>query len=329
MKIITLSFLIIILITGNTYGMKRRHELISYDIHGKKRSYDNNVKHQENQTKFILYTFLPEDVQKLIISFYTNRSFIRQPKIATQTIRDFYYTNKKYYALINDPKFSSQLINKLAYQFYCSHETIANFLDTKESNRRLDLQYELLCICTRSALRYHTSKQKILKSLIKNGVDLEFSYNHLSSQKTALMFCITRYNNAFNYLLKVSNINAKTPHGLTALHLSVGITPLYPFHSHEICQYPHVKINQQNNRGETALLYSLIKRKGYRIGNLFIDTIKELLKKGADPELGNKYGLTPLMAAKDLGNNDIISLIEQAIQDKQSVIPASVIKSPL
>ncbi|HLJ31637.1 MAG TPA: ankyrin repeat domain-containing protein, partial [Candidatus Babeliales bacterium] len=107
------------------------------------------------------------------------------------------------------------------------------------------------------------------------------------------------------------------------------ITPLYPFHSHEICQYPHVKINQQNNRGETALLYSLIKRKGYRIGNLFIDTIKELLKKGADPELGNKYGLTPLMAAKDLGNNDIISLIEQAIQDKQSVIPASVIKSPL
>ena len=320
MKFITLSFLLI-LVMGDIYGMKRHYEVISHDIHGQKRFCHNTVKHQE--PKFILYNFLPEEIQKLIISFCTYRSFTHQPKIATHTIRNFYYTQKKYYPLITDPQFISQLINKLAYQFYCSHETIAKFLDTKESKRQLALQYELKKICDRSDYHFYQSNQATLIKLIDKGVDLEFSYNYKSSQRTALMFCTTYYNHIFNHLFTISNINTVTPHGLTALHLSAGMSPLYPFSCNKICEHPEININQQNNRGETALLYSLIRRKGCSIGNLFIKAIEKLLEKGANPELGNKYGLTPLKAAHDLGNKHIISLIEQAIQNKQRLMGVS------
>jgi len=85
------------------------------------------------------------------------------------------------------------------------------------------------------------------------------------------------------------------------------------------CENSTLIINQQNNRGETALLHCLIKRKAYYLaGKTFISIVQELLERGADPELGNKEGITPLMAAYDLKNDVVIDLIKQAIQNKRN-----------
>jgi ankyrin repeat protein len=136
--------------------------------------------------------------------------------------------------------------------------------------------------------------------------------------RTALMVAVDGYQ-------FIMNINGSPIHPVTLQH------PAITF----LTNYPHVNINQQDAQGNTALLIALetkkiIKAKQQIIRDIakFViterpatpqeDLIQALLDAGADPELANNEGLTPLQAALDSGNQNIIQLIQDAITRKHN-----------
>jgi ankyrin repeat protein len=274
-----------------------------------------NASTEPTTASFNCCPLLPPDIQKRIIDFAANDTTEKKPKIATKTFNALSLTNKSFNALINDQIFSDKLINDFAKKFYCSHETIAKLLNTKRAKIRLNIQYELRALCCWESTINLTPQ---LKSLIAQGANLEFTYNHKYLYKTPLMFAATGNNGIFNYLLKKADINTSTSHGLTLLKFVTTypirpniLNPISPNILEKLLKHPDLNVNQQNKHGETALLCCLIQRPTISVTNMIL-----LLTAGADPECANKYNLTPLMAAQNLGNQFIIDLIQDAIAEK-------------
>lgn len=248
-----------------------------------------------------------------------------KPRNITRTINTLTKVNKQLNRAINTPTFNDKLIDNLAHKLHCSHETIALLLSTKQSKQRLTLQKELKKLCCYSYIHVtpgiHKWTANNLKKLIKQDVNLEFTYNDRdNSQKTPLMLSTKRYNPMFELLLEEEekvNINTCNNQGVTLLNLLTE-SSFDSKHCMTIITHPKLIINQQNKRGESALLRCLIRKKPTRITLVFITIIRELLKAGADPELGNKYGETPLTAAQQLNDERVISLITEAIKNKKS-----------
>jgi ankyrin repeat protein len=72
--------------------------------------------------------------------------------------------------------------------------------------------------------------------------------------------------------------------------------------------YPDlIDINQQNSEGTTALMIAIENDEA---------NVKILLDAGADPEIANNNGTTPLNAAEVMGNENVINLIKEAIDKK-------------
>jgi ankyrin repeat protein len=105
-----------------------------------------------------------------------------------------------------------------------------------------------------------------------------------------------------------ANINEINSKGLTALMIAVT-------HKHTdaiqcLLDAPTMimTINKQNNSGETALMMAIL------LGNKLI--IQQLLNANADTEIANNKGLTPLQVAQKTGDQEIIDLIQNAIDKK-------------
>jgi hypothetical protein len=126
-----LFFLSLIICTPQSYAMKRSAKDLEITIF------------QENCANYELV----EDAQNIILDFLIHNSFEKKPKIATYTFNSLAVTNKRINALINKPEFSDNLIKNFAQRFYCSHESIARFLHTKQAKTQLALQYELKHLC--------------------------------------------------------------------------------------------------------------------------------------------------------------------------------------
>jgi len=84
-----------------------------------------------------------------------------------------------------------------------------------------------------------------------------------------------------------------------------------------LATYPTITINQQSKKGNTGLMVAL-----YSSNNLMIkrQLIQQLLAAGADPEIANKSGTTPLKLAQAIGDAEILSLINKAILKKHGVL---------
>lgn len=310
-----LIFLGLIITTTQSQGMKRHRKLCE-------NKQVQNKKHQKNPIRigFPDYEQWPQDIQNIIIDFSCHNTVSTTAKEATKTIRALAVTNKQLNLLINNSQFSNSLIENLAYKFYCSHETIAKYLGTKEATKRRLLQTKLKQLCLSNNLLGISQKSNKrsahkLEKLIKKGVNLEFTYNPQKKQMTPLMLSIKQNNTLFELLLsKKIDINRTNSYGLTALCLATK----YPIHnSKQLILHPDININQQNRCGESALLHSIINRERNPMTNIFIDTIKALLKAGADPNLANNDGLTPLAAAIKLNDEKILKIITKAIEKKQ------------
>jgi hypothetical protein len=271
---------------------------------------------------------LPE-IQDLIINFLTHNTIEKKPKDAAYPVNALARTNKRINALINNPNFSDSLINAFAQKFYCSHETIARYLATQQAQKRLLLQYELKDMCNfrtfgHDSMTVKNWMSKSLDRLITQKIDLEFTFNHHSSRHTIIqtpLITSVRHNTImfFTLLEKGANINGCTSHDLTPLGAALEY-PIDPLKYKIILKHPGIAINQQNKRGETALLHCLLRRQRLpahlRINHFFIQVIANLLTAGADPELANKAGVTSLMAAKELKDDELIRIIENAIEQK-------------
>src|ERR1700693_5083219 len=153
-----LCILILITCASQSHAMKRLQNQPTLD------SFDN-------------YFLLPSELHNVIIDSIKN--ITRKPKEATRTINAFSRTNKHFNTLINKQQFTNTLINDFAHKFYCSHETIANFLHTKQAKAQRTLQNKLRALCTSSSSLYFNlsiqTKTDKLNKLIEGGVNLEFT----------------------------------------------------------------------------------------------------------------------------------------------------------
>lgn len=294
-----LILLTLIIFTAQAHAMKQKIVL------------HNDTKIQ--QTEPFDYVSLVPEIQSIVIDFATNNTTAKTLKEATQTINALAQTNKEFNILINEQLFSDNLIKKFATKFYCSHETIAKFLCTQQATQRLNLQckFKHLCCTQRKILPTQLSE------LITQHIDLEFIYDDGSSHKTPLMMSVRRYkNDIFNFLMtKNVNINNCNANGLTVLAFTTEWKSR-PSCLDQILAHPQLNINQQDKYGTGALLHCLINRKNHPVTSVFIAIVEKLLKAGANPELANNNALTPLTAATNLDNHQLITIIAQAIKEK-------------
>ena len=130
------------------------------------------------------------------------------------------------------------------------------------------------------------------------------------------MLSLRQNNRLFDLLIQENiNINQGNSHGITVLQ-SATEWPIHEHYYETLLNHPGISINQTNKHGETALLHSLINRKKHIMTNIFIHAIQALLTAGADPELKNNIGTTPLDAAIELKDDIVIRSIKKAIKKK-------------
>ncbi len=280
--------------------------------------------------KPITYSFewLSEDMQNVILDFCTKNTTAQTVEEACQTIRVLPYVNKKFNTAINNKNFSDTIIKTFSIKFNYSHEKIAQYLHTKQSQERLNLQNELKSLCvTATPLIHNPDSEKTLNLLIERGVDLNFTVDvtvdDKTLEKTPLM--ITVKNNLLIFELLVTKgalLNIRDINGCTVFNTATEY-PISAYRFDSIENYVQALLNnstliidQKNNRGETALLHCLINRQHNPITNVFLGTIKKLLDAGADPELADNDGYSPLEAAKKLNDKRTIDLIQNAIEKK-------------
>jgi hypothetical protein len=160
-------------------------------------------------------------------------------------------------------------------------------LQTKEAKRRVALQQGLILCCIPSITT------AVIKELIEDGVDFSFTVNIQSSA-------------IFGFSVKVVE------------PIEV-VGPIW----FSFCLHPHVitalvaqgiNINEQASNGESILLYTL-RKQGTGL-KAKIKSLKEFFELGADPEIADNNGVTLLQIAQDIGNQELINLIQAAIDEK-------------
>ncbi len=296
------------------------------NVNAMKRKYNNIIIKTAMRNNIVSFDFLPNDIHNIIIDFCTNNSVAKKLNEATLMINALVRTDKKFNSIINGPQFNDKLIDNLAYKFYCSHETIAQSLGTKQSKKRLGVQRQLKHLCL-DYRPFYESIDKRLQRLIAQGVNLEFSYNHISNNisrpKTALMISMsTGYSLHGHTILEAllkhgANVNSSNSHGLNALHLAVE-WPIKPYYYKRLLAHPSLIINQQNKWGDNALLHCLTERNSSTITFSLITLLHNFLKAGANPKLANKKGFTALDLVQRLRDERITNVFYEIIQEEQA-----------
>lgn len=125
---------------------------------------------------------------------------------------------------------------------------------------------------------------------------------------TALLFSIGSDDSTLiqMFLDHEANINQASFDGVTPLTMAVSNNCINAVKC--LLGNPNIAIDQQGHMGQTALI-TAIQRKNKPI-------IKLLLKANANPEIADNDGLTPLQAAEKTDDQEIIDLIQDAINKK-------------
>jgi len=248
---------------------------------------------QSQPNEPFLFSELPQDMQNKIIELASLYSTAESIDIAAQTINSLAQVNKELNQKINDPKFCLQLIKHLSEKFSLSNEVVTKKLQTQEAKRRLALQKQLYDACT-----FEIDFEPI-KNAYYNGADLEFTYEMPPLAPTPLLLFI--YNltvvdeifaqkNLQQLLTLPININHAEPkQGKTALMIACQKFYRAAWAIPIFLTNPNIKINQQDNDGNTALM--LYVKFG---GQLSEQILKDFITAGANPNLANFAGETPL-----------------------------------
>jgi len=275
---------------------------------------------------------LPPEIEQSIFEMAIHNEHTLHSCIAT--IKACALTNKRRYYLFSSQN-TDNLIEKLSQKFYCSHETVAKNLHTPQANKCLLLQNKLLSLCSENNFAPDATEQ--FNRLIKEGVNVNFTYNYESQPQTLLMICYKKLfcmphekkcSSAFYSLTEKANFNQQTPYNKTLL-MKVTTYPITSHGAKRIINHKKVNINEQNNQGETALLYCIKNRKEYPVTDVFFKTIERLLEKGANPLLADRNGYTPLDALYDIPDlSEMKDILIQRIKDSIEKHSSSHPKNP-
>ncbi len=268
------------------------------------------------------FASFPKDIQQTIIFLLSEHTNATTLKDAAHAINSLAQVNKQLNELINDPNFCLQIIKRLAQQFNCSDETAAAALQTAEAKNRLAVQKQF-----KKLFAAEKFDEKLFNELYKKQkgyVDLNFTYRYtqkpaLDFNDTLLIIAVSEKNSysatKVHCLLKTKaiDINYQNKDGMTALIgcvKAIQSTRALEF----LCTSPNIKIDLQDKYQSTALHYAC----WHRNKKDKFEYIKILLKAGADPEIANDLGLTPLIIIRKTGDDDDkeLNLIQEAIQKK-------------
>lgn len=230
---------------------------------------------------------LPRDMQREVMVAMANNTISNLPqkpeslKAAAKEVRNVCLTNKELNDIVNKSDFTLQLIKNLAKRFHSGEYAVAKELATKGAQERIKLQDELFELIYK-ATDFSMDK---LEALCNRGADLEFvgKFN-----ETPLM--------AAADIPDVTIVQALINKG--------------------------VNVNQKFGPRDYDVLGSVIngiKGSSVDLLNKRIAIIKILLDAGADPRFSEYNGRTAMEMAKLSGNQEVIDLIQGAIE-KQSLM---------
>lgn len=265
------------------------------------------------------FSDLPIEIQTTIIQLFAKSCADTSVKDAAQTINALAQTNKVLNTLINDPQFCLTLIKSRAKQFNCADTKVAKALQTKESKHRLVLQLTFAKVI-KNLIEEQENNGVLgqLNTLMAKNVDVDFTYvwNKDAQEYLSPLMYAVQHENKFliNYLLKNgANINRAGFNGKTPLMYAEDPATLK-----FLASKPNININQQDNSGNTALLRAIqnyFPEDEHRADNLVV--IQQLLDAGANPKITNNNGNAPLQEAHATGDQDLVNLIQSAIDGEE------------
>ncbi len=246
---------------------------------------------------------LPLEMYAYMINLLTKTSTTKTVQEAGKMINALAQTSPELHELINDPQFCFRFIKNLAQQFKCSDQEAAEALQTQEAKKRLKIQKKFYNLCEEE--NFNEQKFNDLYKKYKGYVDLNFT----DKENITLLFIAAQNNNCpliRTLLDHGADINKANKNGTTALMIATFMRAINAVKC--LLNNPNIKINQQNKRGRTALFFTM-----NRYGELMTEL---LLNSGADPEITANDGRTALQDAQRVGNEEIINLIQNAIDKK-------------
>jgi ankyrin repeat protein len=235
---------------------------------------------------------------------------------AVETINSLVLTNKALEELINDPEVNLKLIKSRAKKFNVSDATVAKALKTKASRKRLVLQLQFKKIIKELDELENNNILPRMNALLEKGVNVDFTYRWDKESKEYLSPLMRAAEDGSKFLIKYllehgADINQSGFNGKTALMYAED-PAIIEFLTKD---RPSLNINQQDNAGNTALLrilqHHLSEDEENKENNIAM--VQELINAGANAEIGNNNKLTPLQAAQDSGDEEMIKIIQDAI----------------
>lgn len=263
---------------------------------------------------------LPPEIQGKIINFILLNNRANSVTTCGQIINNLARVNKELNELINDPRFCLQLIKHIAQRFNCSDETAAKALQTQAAKQRLAIQQEFERIFCEEL--FNEQIFNYFYAHHKNNIDLNFTYKFYGGDTdfkyTPLLFVSKTMHNSgkkrMSWLLNTGlvNVNCADTYGMTPLmNCATGTSDDLLL----LCNAPGININQKNKRGQTALLLLCTHADDFRFTP---NNIQILLNAGADPEIADNHGYSPLQIVQDYENEEAIELIKNAIAKKHN-----------
>jgi uncharacterized protein len=271
------------------------------------------------------FSDLPIEMQATIIKLFAKSSKEKTLEEAGKTINALAQTSKYLNKLINDPEVNLELIKNRAKQFNASDAKVAIGLQTKTSKDQLKIQLVLAKIIKEIIEEQENDNVlprlnklldgfKLEDKTYKVNLDFTYRWDKESQEYFSPLIQAVKHANKFliNYLLtNGANINQAGFNGKTPLMYADNpeiITFL-------LAKEPNLNIDQQDASGNTALLRA--------IQNYFpedgenrdqnIAVIQTLLNDKANPTIANNNGDTPLQAAQDTGDQEVINILQEAI----------------
>lgn len=249
---------------------------------------------------------LPPEIQYHIVQLLSISKTIKE---AGKAINAFAQTSQELYQLINDPQICLKIIKNISQQFNCSDQEAAKALQILEAKKRLEVQMKFWNLCNQED---STEEEfNFLYTTYKEYVDLDFTYSFFdkSLRKYDATLLMYEARLPFNHsiiptLLKhEANINKANSNGNTVLMIVAYHNKIETVQY--LLSYPNIAVNQQNKQGETALIDAIVAENQ--------SIIELLLDAGANPKIANNNGLTPLELAEQMGDQEIIKLLKDAI----------------
>jgi len=165
--------LLLVALTLNVYSMKRVHPEETSPWVGTVGAILLDEAHIKDLLQF---TDLPPEILERIIYLLSANEGAQFLEEAAKDINSLALVNKDLNEFINHPSFCLHLIKHISQKFHCTDEEVAVSLQTKEAQRRFELQSKLFEECVIKEFNI-----EILEELLKEGADINFTYTMTAS----------------------------------------------------------------------------------------------------------------------------------------------------